>query len=103
MKIHHYAHHGDITGVQQELALGVSIDSIDSNDDSFKPQTPLQCALASSISGIDMVKFLIAQGATLLLAPKPEKSDLHWAVCSGNLEKVQLLLNLGADHALLVD
>jgi ankyrin repeat protein len=97
MKIHHYAQRGDIIGVQQELSLGVSIDSINSTADSFEPQTPVQCALASLIAGVDMVEFLIAQGATLSLTPQQGKSDLYWAVCSGNLEKVQLLLNLGAE------
>jgi ankyrin repeat protein len=94
MKIHQYAQQGNIAGVQQELALGVEIDLPQSEDATLAPQTPLQCALASAIAGLDMVQFLIAQGATLSLTGR---SDLHWAISSGKLEKVQFLLDRGAE------
>jgi ankyrin repeat protein len=98
MKIHRYAHRGDRAGVQQELMQGVSIDAIDDNDANLdSPQTPLQWAIASPIAPIAMVKFLIAQGATLALASEQGKSDLFWAIKSGHIDKVQLLLDLGAD------
>jgi ankyrin repeat protein len=95
MKIHRYAHQGDRTGVQQELRQGVNINIVDDDPDS--PKTPLQWAIASPITGVEMVEFLIAQGATLLLAPEAGKSDLFWAIKSGQIDKVQLLLDLGAD------
>ena len=69
MKIHRYAHRGDIAGVQQELDRGVSIDLFDIEADfvnanlCFKGMTPLQCALASPLAGADMVKFLYDRGA----------------------------------------
>jgi ankyrin repeat protein len=97
MKIHRYAQRGDRVGVQQELMQGVSINVVDDDTDSSPPKTPLQWAIASPIAGIEMVEFLIAQGATLTLAPKQGNSDLKWAILSGRIEKVQLLLDLGAD------
>jgi ankyrin repeat protein len=97
MKIHRYAHRGDRAGVQQELMQGVSINIVDDDPDLSSPKTPLQWAIASPIAGIEMVEFLIAQGATLLLDPKQGKSDLFWAIKSGQIDKVQLLLDLGAD------
>lgn len=103
MKIHRYAHRGDITGVRQELERGVSIEAIDNNATLvnanlfFEGMTPLQCALASPLAGTDMVDFLIDRGAKLSLAPKQGKPDLHLAISSGKIEKIQLLLDLGAD------
>ncbi|MBW4421904.1 MAG: ankyrin repeat domain-containing protein [Myxacorys californica WJT36-NPBG1] len=97
MKIHRYAERGDQAGVQQELMQGVSINEIDTQADSFTPQTPLQCAIASPHAGVNLVEFLIAQGAMLSLTPQQGKSDFMWAVHSGSIEKVQLLLDLGAD------
>jgi ankyrin repeat protein len=97
MKIHRHAQRGDFAGVQHELMQGISINVVDDNADSSPPKTPLQWAIASPIAGIDMVEFLIAQGATLTLAPDQGKSDLQWAIQSGKIEKVQLLLDLGAN------
>ena len=59
--------------------------------------TPLQCALASPLAGADMVKFLYDRGAKRSIDLNLEKTDLHWAIQSGNIEKIQLLLDLGAD------
>jgi ankyrin repeat protein len=103
MKIHRYAHRGDIAGVQQELERGVSIDLFDIEADfvnanlCFKGMTPLQCALASPLAGVDMVKFLYDRGAKRWIDLNLEKTDLHWAIQSGDIEKIQLLLDLGAD------
>ena len=103
MKIHRYAHRGDIAGVQQELERGVSIDLLDIEADfvnanmCFEGMTPLQCALASPLAGADMVKFLYDRGAKRSIDFKRGKSDLHWAMHSHNIEKIQLLLDLGAD------
>jgi ankyrin repeat protein len=95
MKIHRYAQRGDLVGVQQELMQGVSINVADDDAGPSSLKTPLQWAIASPIAGVDMVEFLIAQGATL--TPKQEVSDLKLAIRSGQIEKVQLLLDLGAD------
>ncbi len=53
MRIHRYAERGDIAGVQRELTQGVNIEAIDVYTDSFAPKTPLQCAIASPIAGVD--------------------------------------------------
>jgi ankyrin repeat protein len=103
MKIHRYAHRGDIAGVQQELERGVSIDLLDTDakfvnaNVCFNGMTPLQCALASPLAGADMVKFLYDRGAKRSFDVTQEKSDLLRAIQSGNIEKIQLLLDLGAD------
>jgi ankyrin repeat protein len=97
VKIHRYAHRGDRAGVQQELMQGVNINIVDDNPDLSTPKTPLQWAIASPSAGVEMVEFLIAQGATLTLALEEGKSDLFWAIKSGQIDKVQLLLDLGAD------
>lgn len=103
MKIHRYAHRGNIAGVQQELERRVSIEQIDTQAKFvnanlfFKDMTPLQCALACPLAGADMVKFLYDRGAKRSSDLNGGKSDLHWAIPSGNIEKIQLLLDLGAD------
>jgi hypothetical protein len=74
MKIHRYAERGDQAGVQQELIQGVSINEIDTQADSFTPQPPLQCVIASPHASVNLVEFLIAQGAMLSLTPQQRKS-----------------------------
>lgn len=59
----------------------------------FEGMTPLQCALASPLAGADMVKFLSDRGAQRSIDFKRGESDLHRAIRSGNIEKIQLLLN----------
>jgi ankyrin repeat protein len=98
MKIHRYAHRGEIAGVQRELDQGVEVDLVNpSCDPSVEPTTPIQCALASPRAGLDMVQFLCDRGATLSLSATSTKTDLSWAIRCGNIEKIQWLLTLGAD------
>jgi hypothetical protein len=88
MKIHGYAHRGDLAGLRQELELGINIDSIDSQADlslGLPPMPPLQYALASPIAGVDTIKFLIDRGAKL------GRFDLFLAVFAGKIEKIQFL------------
>jgi ankyrin repeat protein len=99
VQIHHDAHHGDIAGVARELAQGVSLEALAHPEHSSDPMTPLQWAIASPIAGIEMVTFLLSRGAHLSLPPSPEKSDLAWAIASGSIPKIQLLLDRGADIA----
>jgi ankyrin repeat protein len=94
MKIHGYAHRGDLAGLRQELELGINIDSIDNQADlslGLPPMTPLQSALASPIAGVDTIEFLIDRGAKL------GKFDFFLAVFAGKIEKIQFLLDLGVD------
>ncbi len=91
MKIHRYAAQGNRAGVQQELANGVSIHVIDDMVDSYEPQTPLQYAIASPTADVAIVEYLLAHGATL------QPPDLKWAIRSGQIAKVQLLLDSGVD------
>jgi ankyrin repeat protein len=103
MKIHRYAHRGIITGVQQELDRGVDIDMLDTQakfvnaNFFFEGMTPLQCALASPLAGTDMVRFLYDRGAKRSFDFNQGKSDPYWAIQSGKIEKIQLLLDLGAN------
>ncbi|MBD1824137.1 ankyrin repeat domain-containing protein [Cyanobacteria bacterium FACHB-DQ100] len=97
MRIHRYAERGDLSGLQRELRQGANINESESPADSFRPQTPLQCALASPSAGVEIVEFLIANGARLSLSPGQGKSDFKWAIRSGRIEKLQVLLDLGAD------
>jgi ankyrin repeat protein len=94
MQIHIYAQQGNIPGVADELANGVDIDCVDENS----PHTPLMCALSSSDAGIDIVRFLIEKGANVnAVEPEYQNTVLGLAVQSGNLEKIQLILDAGAD------
>lgn len=109
MKIHRCAHQGDIAGVEQELKRGVSIESIATPADYvntnliFDGMTPLQCALASQLAGTDTIEFIldvIERKRSKSKLPRPPgrgKTDLHFAIRSGKIEKIQLLLDLGAD------
>jgi ankyrin repeat protein len=112
MRIYEYAYMGDIEGIQYELDQGFPIDyvhKINENDyvldqwaligtfwnTGYEPKTALQYALASPLAGIDMIKFLIMQGASLLLEIVDGQSDIRWAVRSGSIEKIKFLVDLG--------
>jgi ankyrin repeat protein len=114
MKIYYYAYLGDIEGIQYELDQGFPIDYAhigninDINGNYYvlnqgfsigaflnEPKTALQYALASSSTGIDIVKFLMEQGATLFLEIAGGKSDIRWAIRSGSIEKIKFLMDLG--------
>ena len=91
MRLHNYARIGDITGVQKELDKGIDIDY-------FAPQTPLMLAAFSQKAGIEMLQFLVQNGANVnAFNEESEDTVLKWAVRSGNLEKIQFLLDMGAD------
>lgn len=62
----------------------MSINLVDINADCFESMTPLQCAIASPIACLDMVKFLIDRGATLSLDPDQGKSDVNLAIRSSS-------------------
>jgi ankyrin repeat protein len=94
MQIHIYAQQGDIAGVAREIANGVDIDCLE--EDNW--QTPLMYALNSPNAGSDMIRFLLQHGANVnAVEPEPEHTVLELAVQSGNVEKVGLILDTGAD------
>ena len=94
MQIHIYAEQGDIAGVAQQIASGVDIDSTDQ----FYSMTPLMCAISSSNAAIDMVKFLLDNGADIeVICGEHKNNVLSLAVQSGSLDKVRLILDAGAN------
>ncbi|OUL17537.1 hypothetical protein BV372_34930 [Nostoc sp. T09] len=94
MQIHIYAQQGNIPGVAHEITNGVNIDCVDE----YSQQTPLMCAVSSSNAGIDMIRFLLGHGANVnAIEPEYQHTVLGLAVQSGNLDKIQLILDAGAD------
>ena len=94
MQIHIHAKQGNIKGVAAELAKGTKINCRDKQSS----KTPLMCAISSPDAGSDMVRYLVDHGANVSgIEKKSKKTVLSLAVQSGNLDKVQLLLDAGAD------
>ncbi|BAY09917.1 ankyrin repeat domain-containing protein [Calothrix sp. NIES-2098] len=94
MQIHIYAQRGDIAGVAREISNGVDIDALEE----YSQQTPLMCAVSSSNAGIDMIGFLLEHGANVnAVEQESQHTVLGLAVQSGNLDKIQLILDAGAD------
>lgn len=94
MRIHACATAGDIEGVARQLDEGVAVDSRDTYD----RYTPLMCAVISTHAGREMLRFLIEKGADV----NAGAGDLHENVLSlaaahGDIEKIKLLLDAGAD------
>ncbi|MBE9002888.1 ankyrin repeat domain-containing protein [Nostoc sp. LEGE 12447] len=93
-KIHIYAQQGDIAGVARKIANGVDIERVDK----YSQQTPLMCAVSSPNAGIDMIRFLLEHGANVnAVQQESQNTVLGLAVQSGNLDKIQLILDAGAD------
>jgi ankyrin repeat protein len=99
MHIHNYAKQGDIEGVALELSKGIPVDSVDGPDQ----RTPLMCAVASSRASVEMVRFLIDRGADVNAFTHDDsgcgadQAVLGLAVQMGDLDKIRLLLDAGAD------
>ncbi|MBD2731522.1 ankyrin repeat domain-containing protein [Nostoc sp. FACHB-892] len=93
-KIHIYAQQGDIAGVARKIANGVDIERVDE----YSQQTPLMCAVSSPNAGVDMIRFLLEHGANVnAVQQQSQNTVLGLAVQSGNLDKIQLILDAGAD------
>lgn len=92
MQIHIYAKQGNIPGVATAIANGVDINCVDQNN----PLTPLMYAVKSENAAVDMVQFLIENGADIH-AIKSKYTVLQLAVQSGNLAKIKSLLDSGAN------
>ena len=94
MQIHTYTRQGNIQGVAEEIAYGINIDCIDEKN----PQTPLMYAVTSDLAGIDLVQFLVENGADINATENEfQQSVLGLAVKSGNLVKIRFLLDSGAN------
>ncbi|MBD2453117.1 ankyrin repeat domain-containing protein [Nostoc sp. FACHB-87] len=93
-KIHIDVQQGNIAGVADKIANGVDIECLDE----YSQQTPLMCAVSSSNAGVDMIRFLLENGANVnAVEPESQNTVLGLAVQSGNLDKIQLILDAGAD------
>ena len=93
-KIHIYVQQGDIAGVTRKIANGVNIERLDE----YSQQTPLMCAVSSANAGIDMIRLLLEHGANVnAVEQESQNTVLGLAVQSGNLDKIQLILDAGAD------
>src|SRR5688500_3515140 len=99
MHVHNYAKQGDIEGVALALSKGIPVDSVDGPDQ----RTPLMCAVASSRASVEMVRFLIDRGADVNAFTHDysgcgaDQAVLGLAVQLGDLDKIRLLLDAGAD------
>ncbi|MBD2489388.1 ankyrin repeat domain-containing protein [Aulosira sp. FACHB-615] len=93
-KIHIDVQQGNIAGVADKIANGVDIECLDE----YSQQTPLMCAVSSSNAGVEMIRFLLENGANVnAVEPESQNTVLGLAVQSGNLDKIQLILDAGAD------
>ena len=94
MQIHIHARQGNIEGVAQEIANGVEIDCLDP----INSLTPLMYAVTSNKAGVELVRFLVDNGANVdAIESKFQQPVLGLAVGAGNLPKIRLLLNSGAN------
>ncbi len=108
MQIHTYVRKNDLQGVAREIADGVEIDCLDKKN----PYTPLMYAVMEKNVSINLVKLLVNNGSDInAVENKYQKTVLELAVRSGNLAKIQFLLDSGADincqksgdHDVLID
>lgn len=93
MDIHDFASTGDMSGVRNELAKGVSVDIRDKRN-----HTPLACAASSADADVAMLELLIEAGADVnALVGESEGFLLGVAAGSGSVGKVKTLLDAGAN------
>ncbi|MEA5510565.1 ankyrin repeat domain-containing protein [Crocosphaera sp. UHCC 0190] len=96
MKIHTYAKQGNIQGVTDELATGIDINITDQL--SYYKYTPLMCAILRDNLSLDMVKFLVENGADVnAVETEVDSTVLGLAVQTGNLDLVKFLIERGAN------
>jgi ankyrin repeat protein len=93
MDIHKYAAVGDVAGVLSEIAKGVSVDCRDERD-----RTPLAVAARSSSATEEVMRILVEKGADVnAVVGKPDHTPIGYAACSGSQQRVQILLDAGAN------
>jgi ankyrin repeat protein len=94
VQIHSSARYGDLEGVQRQLSRGVPVDIRSANG--WEKVTPLMAAAKSKYAGVDMLELLVTHGADLhAVSDGTEQFALGLAAQSGNLEKVNYLLQAG--------
>ena len=94
MSLHFYAEQGDIKGVIQALNQGEDVNALSV----YSSRSPLVCATESNRSTIDVMRCLIERGADVNQTMKAiDECPLLTAVRSRSLEKMQLLLEHGAE------
>ena len=93
MRIHELAQLGDIDSVASELKDGIHVDARNEHD-----LTPLACASKGSDADVSMVRFLIEAEADVNASINEARTNVvGLAACSGNLRKVRLLVDAGAN------
>lgn len=98
MKIHQDAYNGDLESVRQALKQLTDLETQDlEGGEATYGLTPIQCALSSPIASLDIVVLLFNQGAQLLFSPNNRHTALFLAIQSGRIEKIQWVLEQGAD------
>lgn len=95
MQLHRAARQGDLALLKHELEEGAFVDALDEHD-----STPLMFAVSSPGSNVEVARFLLERGAN----PNAKGGDypqtvLAHAVRGGDLARVELVLDAGADIA----
>ena len=96
MSIHDDVKSGDVDAVARQLDAGIEVEARDERKD----YTPLMVAVVSDLAGVDMVRLLIGRGADVNAFKSEDwekEKVLTLAVREGTLEKVEALLDAGAD------
>eukprot|EP00746_Dinoflagellata_sp_MGD_P163361 gnl/MRDRNA2_/MRDRNA2_91343_c0_seq1.p1 gnl/MRDRNA2_/MRDRNA2_91343_c0~~gnl/MRDRNA2_/MRDRNA2_91343_c0_seq1.p1 ORF type:complete len:210 (-),score=61.05 gnl/MRDRNA2_/MRDRNA2_91343_c0_seq1:57-686(-) len=84
------ARYGDVDDVKEALDFKVDVDGQGNNGNSA-------LHMASANGHAEIVKILLASGATVDLKNEPENTAMHWAALNGHIEVVTLLLDAKAD------
>jgi ankyrin repeat protein len=97
--LHRLVRAGDLRQVQELLAAANADGDVNSFDSTGR--TPLMHAVVSSLAGVEMVRTLLAHGARVdQVRDRQEvgqRSVLSLALSAGDLEKISVLLESGAD------
>lgn len=95
MQIHSAAARGDIKEVERLLKKGVPVNL--RTTELYENTTPLMVAAASTYAGVDMLGFLIENGADLHVTDVVSHTPLGMAAKSASVEKTKFLLEAGAE------
>lgn len=93
MKLHDFATQGDCEAIRKALCGGAAVDARDEHD-----YTPLACSAKSPQADKETLRLLIGAGADVnALVDEGRHFPLELAACSGDLGKVEVLLDAGAE------
>ncbi len=94
MKIHDYVKNRDIKEVTRLIKKGVDINNVDKHS----CQTPLMIAVSNRDVNIEMVRFLVENGADInAVGGKYKSTVIDLAIQAGSLDKIRFLLDAGVD------